>query len=41
MTDRSAAGTADVQRTGQRIATMRGGDFFGEIALATDLVHSL
>jgi CRP-like cAMP-binding protein len=30
-------GSADVQRGGQRIATMRGGDFFGEIALVTDV----
>jgi CRP-like cAMP-binding protein len=30
-------GSADVQRKGQRIATMRGGDFFGEIALVTNV----
>jgi CRP-like cAMP-binding protein len=30
-------GTADVQRNRQRIATMQGGDFFGEIALVTDV----
>ncbi len=29
-------GEAEVQRHGQRISTMRGGDFFGEIALLTD-----
>jgi CRP-like cAMP-binding protein len=30
-------GSADVQREGQWIATMQGGDFFGEIALVTDV----
>ena len=30
-------GSADVQRGGQRIGTMCGGDFFGEIALVTDV----
>ena len=30
-------GSADVQRDGRRIATMQGGDFFGEIALVTDV----
>jgi CRP-like cAMP-binding protein len=30
-------GSAEVQRKGQRIATMHGGDFFGEIALVTDV----
>jgi CRP-like cAMP-binding protein len=30
-------GSAEVQRKGQRIATMCGGDFFGEIALVTDV----
>jgi CRP-like cAMP-binding protein len=30
-------GSADVERNGQRIATMRGGDFFGEISLVTDV----
>lgn len=30
-------GDADVQRQGRRIATLRGGDFIGEIALVTDV----
>ena len=30
-------GSAEVQRGGRRIATMQGGDFFGEIALVTDV----
>ncbi|HSS72418.1 MAG TPA: cyclic nucleotide-binding domain-containing protein [Gaiellaceae bacterium] len=30
-------GSADVQRNGRRIATMGVGDFFGEIALVTDV----
>jgi CRP-like cAMP-binding protein len=30
-------GSAEVLRNGQRIATMHGGDFFGEIALVTDV----
>jgi len=30
------AGTADVLRKGRKIATMRAGDFFGEISLLTD-----
>jgi len=30
-------GSADVQRDGRRIATMGAGDFFGEIALVTDV----
>jgi CRP-like cAMP-binding protein len=30
-------GEADVMRQGRRIATMRGGDFFGEIALVTEV----
>jgi CRP/FNR family transcriptional regulator, cyclic AMP receptor protein len=30
-------GTAEVTREGQRLATMRGGDFFGEISLVTDV----
>jgi CRP/FNR family transcriptional regulator, cyclic AMP receptor protein len=30
-------GEADVRRRGQRIATMCGGDFLGEIALVTDV----
>ena len=30
-------GSADVQRNGSRIATMGVGDFFGEIALVTDV----
>jgi len=30
-------GSAEVRRNGQPIATMRGGDFLGEIALVTDV----
>ncbi len=30
-------GTAEVQRGGKWISTMRGGDFFGEIALVTNV----
>jgi CRP/FNR family cyclic AMP-dependent transcriptional regulator len=30
-------GNAEVRRNGQLIASMRGGDFFGEVALVTDV----